>query len=83
MCASVQLANRELYVFLVRLTVAFEVVPARDIEDRPVLDALGCSENPSSLTTVPKPFKVGFKVRDRGALDKWILESEMRTAHLV
>ncbi|KAF2813848.1 cytochrome P450 [Mytilinidion resinicola] len=73
MCAGVQLANRELYVFLVRIIVAFEVVPAQNARDRPVLDALKCNADPSSLTMMPKPFKVG----------SWIIESEMRTNHLV
>jgi phenylacetate 2-hydroxylase len=46
------------------------------VEDRPILDALECNAVKTSLTTDPKPFKVGFKPRDRGILEKWIRESE-------
>jgi phenylacetate 2-hydroxylase len=30
----------------------------------------------------PKPFKVGLRVRNRQQLDKWIKDSEDRTADL-
>ena len=33
----------------------------------------------ASLTTDPKPFKVGLKVRNGEVVDKWIQESEERT----
>lgn len=82
MCLGSHLANRELYTAFVRLIVAFDVLPAKDPRDAPVLDCLGANDLPTSLTMEPKPFKVGFRARDRAALDRWIAESETQTAHL-
>ncbi|KAH7054639.1 cytochrome P450 phenylacetate 2-hydroxylase [Macrophomina phaseolina] len=82
MCAGSHLANRELFTAFVRLISAFEFVPPRREEDRPVLDALEANALPTSLTMEPKRFKVGFKVRDRAALERWIAESEERTKDL-
>jgi len=72
MCAGSHLANRELYVAFVRLIVAFRIGEARDVRDRPILDALGCNASPTSLTTDPKPFKCEFVPRDEGTLRKWL-----------
>ncbi|OCL11699.1 putative cytochrome P450 phenylacetate 2-hydroxylase [Glonium stellatum] len=83
MCAGYQLANREFYVFLVRLIVSFEVIPPKDPKDRPILNAVECSAVPTSLTLVPKPFKVGFKPRDRSQMERWISKSEAITSHLL
>lgn len=82
MCAGSHLANRELYTAFLRLILAFHIVEGRDPAERPILDALECNAIPTSLTTEPKPFKVGFVVRDEVALAKWIAESEVRTADL-
>ena len=48
----------------------------------PVLDALECNSIPTALTTEPKPFKVGFKVRNKEALERWIAASDERTKDL-
>lgn len=82
MCAGSHLANRELFTAFVRLISAFEFVPPRRQEDVPIMDALEANALPTSLTMEPKRFKVGFKVRDRAALEKWIGESEDRTKDL-
>jgi len=82
MCIGSHLANRELYTAFLRIITAFEVLPAKQTSDRPVLDALGCNAFPTSLTLDPKPFKVGLKVRDRGMVEKWIRDSEERTKDL-
>jgi phenylacetate 2-hydroxylase len=82
MCVGSHLANREIYTAFLRMIVAFEFFEANKPGDRPVLDALGCNSIPTALTTEPKPFKVGFRVRDREALETWIAESEERTKHL-
>jgi phenylacetate 2-hydroxylase len=79
MCAGSHLANRELYTAFLRIFVAFTIHPPKDSRDEPILDALECNAIKTSLTTEPKPFKVGFKVRDKAALEKWIRESEERT----
>lgn len=76
------LANREIYTAFLRMIVGFEFVPAREKADWPVLDALECNSIPTALTTEPKPFKVGFRVRDGGALEGWMSESEERTKDL-
>ena len=83
MCVGSHLANRELYTAFVRLISAFEFVPPRDGRDEPVLDCLEANAIPTSLTLEPKGFKVGFKPRDRGALERWIRESEERTRELI
>ena len=79
MCAGSHLANRELYTAFLRVFISLDILPARDPADRPVLDALDCNAQPTSLTTDPKPFKVGLRVRDRERLEGWIRESEERT----
>jgi phenylacetate 2-hydroxylase len=78
MCAGSHLANRELFTAYVRLITAFEISPARDPQDAPIMDCIECNSTPTSLTTDPKPFKVGLKPRDETALKKWIAEAEAR-----
>lgn len=82
MCAGSHLANRELYTAFLRLILAFEIVPAKNREDDPILDPLESSGNKTSLTLDPKPFKVGVRVRDAERLDGWIRGSEERTKEL-
>lgn len=82
MCIGSHLGNRELYTAFLRLIVAFEMVPAQNKKDWPILDALKCNNLPTSLTVEPKPFKVGLKIRNREALEKWIADSEERTKDL-
>ncbi|KAF5010523.1 hypothetical protein FDECE_3340 [Fusarium decemcellulare] len=82
MCAGSHLANRELFTAYIRLITAFEVLPPKNDEDFPVMDAIECSANPTSLTTDPKPFKVGLKVRDEAKLREWVTEAEERTRGL-
>jgi phenylacetate 2-hydroxylase len=82
MCAGTHLANRELYTAFLRIITAFKIVPAKDPKEAPVLDALECNSIPTSLTTEPKEFKVGFRVRNQESLDRWIAESDERTKDL-
>ena len=82
MCVGSHLANREIYTAFLRMIIAFKFVPAKDSADWPVLDALECNSIPTALTTEPKPFKVGFRLRNKAALDRWIAESEERTKDL-
>lgn len=82
MCVGSHLANRELYTAFLRLISAFEIVPAKDRADDPILDCLECNATKTSLTLDPKQFKVGFRVRDQAKLDAWIKGSEERTADL-
>lgn len=82
MCAGSHLANRELYTAYIRLITAFEILPCQDPAEAPVIDAISCTANPTSLTTDPKPFKIGLKVRNEAQVRQWIAESEARTADL-
>lgn len=82
MCAGSHLANRELYTAYIRLIMAFTMHPARNPADAPIMDAIECNAIPTALTTEPKPFKVGFKPRNRQMLEKWIAESEEKAADL-
>lgn len=82
MCAGSHLANRELYTAFVRLITAFEMRPAKNPTDYPILDAIQCNAIPTALTTEPKPFKVNFVARDSQKLEQWIAESDERTREL-
>jgi hypothetical protein len=82
MCAGSHLANRELYTAFIRLITAFRMQPPENHEDEAILNALDCNAIPTSLTTEPKPFKVGFKARNPEKLKQWIEESENRTRDL-
>lgn len=83
MCVGSHLANRELFTAFVRLIIAFEFTPPKDPRDEPILDCLESNAIPTSLTSEPKYFKVGFKPRNRPQLEKWIKESEERTHDLL
>ncbi|RBR20918.1 uncharacterized protein FIESC28_05070 [Fusarium coffeatum] len=82
MCAGSHLANRELYTAFIRLITAFEIVPPRDKKDMAIMDAIECNAVPTSLTTDPKPFKVGLKARSESRLREWIAAAEERTKDL-
>ncbi|KAF7558278.1 hypothetical protein G7Z17_g114 [Cylindrodendrum hubeiense] len=82
MCAGSHLANRELYTAYIRLITAFQILPARNAADRPDMDAIECTANPTALTTDPKPFKIGLKARSESKLKEWITASEARTVGL-
>ena len=82
MCAGSHLANRELYTAFIRLIMAFHIELPKDSKDMPILDALECNAVPTSLTTDPKPFKCGFRVRDLEKLEQWMSESEESTRDL-
>ena len=82
MCVGAHLANRELYTAFIRLISGFHILPPKNSEDLPVLDALGCNASPTSLTTECKKFKCVFKARDAEKLKQWISASEERTKSL-
>lgn len=80
MCIGAHLANRELYTAFLRLICAFEIVPPKDPADYPILDALEANATKTSLTLDPKPFKIGFRVRDRAKLEEWLRAGEERAS---
>lgn len=82
MCVGSHLANREMFTVFLRMITAFEFYPAKNKEDWPVLDALECNSIPTALTTEPKPFKVGFKARNKQSLERWMKASDERTKNL-
>lgn len=82
MCVGSHLANREIYTVFLRMLTAFEIVPAENQKDWAILDAIECNSIPTALTTEPKPFKVGFRIRNKESLDRWIKESDERTKDL-
>jgi phenylacetate 2-hydroxylase len=81
MCAGSHLANRELYTAYIRLITAFEITPAQDPVDRPIMDAIEANLTPTSLSLDPRPFKIGLRPRDESALRSWIAEAEARTSN--
>ena len=82
MCAGSHLANRELYTAFLRLILAFEFFESKDEGARAVLDCIEANTIPTSLTTEPKRFRVGVRVRDSEALEGWIMDSDERTKDL-
>lgn len=70
MCAGSHLANRELFVAFSRLIMSLHLDEAGDPRERPILDALECNAQKTSLTTDPKPFKLRIRLR-KGA-EKWL-----------
>ncbi|EXJ73902.1 phenylacetate 2-hydroxylase [Cladophialophora psammophila CBS 110553] len=83
MCTGSHLAYREMYVTFIRMLLAFEVLPATDPGQRPILTGpLECNANPSGLSIEPKAFKIGFRVRDDACLEKWFEETENATKHI-
>lgn len=82
MCAGSHLANRELFTAFIRLITAFHMHTAKEVSDRPILNAIECNAIATALTTEPKPFKVGFSARDPAKLERWIAESDDRTKDL-
>ncbi|KAJ4118874.1 hypothetical protein NW768_010612 [Fusarium equiseti] len=82
MCAGSHLANRELYTAFIRLITAFEIMPPKETKDMAIMDPIECNAVPTSLTTDPKPFKVGLKARSESRLREWIAAAEERTKDL-
>ncbi|KAK5258399.1 hypothetical protein LTR20_005074 [Exophiala xenobiotica] len=83
MCTGSHLADREMYITFVRMIIALEVLPAKQPNERPILTGpLECNANPSGLSIEPKPFKIGFRVRDRGHLEKWFEQTANATKHI-
>ncbi|KAI5781861.1 cytochrome P450 phenylacetate 2-hydroxylase-like protein [Geopyxis carbonaria] len=72
MCAGSHLANREMFLAISRLVLAFVLEERGEVE----MDAIRCSRKESGLTTDPKAFKVGIRVRDRTRLEEWLVEEE-------
>ncbi|KAM0513315.1 hypothetical protein ACHAPE_007967 [Trichoderma viride] len=81
-CAGFHLANRELYTAYIRLITSFQIVPSDDPSQAPVIDAIECNSMPTSLTTDPKPFKVGLRPRNAAKTREWIAAAEERTKDL-
>ncbi|PHH69729.1 hypothetical protein CDD82_7551 [Ophiocordyceps australis] len=79
MCVGWHLANRSIYTFYLRLITAFEIVPAQDAADTPVLDAIDFNAVPTSLTTEPRPFKIGLRPRSLKQVEEWISAARERT----
>lgn len=82
MCAGSHLANRELYTAYIRLITSFQMVPSEDTALAPIIHPIECNSMPTSLTTDPKPFKIGLKPRNEAQLREWIAAAEERTKDL-
>ncbi|RFU81720.1 phenylacetate 2-hydroxylase [Trichoderma arundinaceum] len=82
MCAGSHLANRELYTAYIRLITSFQIVSTKDPSQAPIIHPIECNSMPTSLTTDPKPFKVGLKPRNEAKLREWIAAAEERTKDL-
>lgn len=84
MCTGSHLANREMYITFMRILLAFEILPAKDAARRPILDGpLDCNANPSGLSIEPKPFDIGFKIRDRKKLEEWCEQTRSVTSYML
>jgi phenylacetate 2-hydroxylase len=84
MCTGSHLANREMYITFMRILLAFEICPAKDAARRPILSGpLECNANPSGLSIEPKPFDIGFKIRDRNKLEEWFEHTRSATSYMI
>ncbi|PPJ52416.1 hypothetical protein CBER1_10575 [Cercospora berteroae] len=72
MCIGIHLAYRELYLIFIRLLNSFELIPGGDVDAHPLTG----QDDPSALTTQPKPFKVKFVPRNTAALIQALAGSE-------
>lgn len=66
MCIGYQLAQRELYVLLMRVVSCFELHSEQDIDLRPIE---GCADV-TDIVVMPKPFRLRFVPRDGAAMEK-------------
>ena len=64
MCAGYNLANRELYLLVLRVVGCFEILKEGEVDVDPVTG----SENVSEGGRSPKAYRVYFKPRDEGGL---------------
>ena len=84
MCTGSYLAYREMYITFIRMVLAFEILPAEDADQRPILTGpLECNANPSGLSIEPAAFNCGFRVRESADLERWFEESERATQHML
>ncbi|KAK9452136.1 cytochrome P450 [Limtongia smithiae] len=72
MCAGYLLGNRELYLLFMRIISSFEIVGAQGVDSNPLTGL----DDPTSLVSTPKKYKVFFKPRNaeglRDALEKHV-----------
>lgn len=76
MCIGIQMANRELYILLMRLIASFKIEP----ESRIDLDPISGVMNVSATVSNPKPYKVKFIPRDVLALEEALGVTENTTS---
>lgn len=76
MCAGSLLANRELYLAYIRMLNSFEILQVSDVNVHPVHG----SEDPTSLVTMCKHYKVIFKPRNENALREALEKAEEKFA---
>ncbi len=78
MCPAVQLANRQLFAFFVRLILVFRILPPAKKEDAMILDAMEANACITGLLAEPKMFKCRFQIRNKNELDCWLESSSFR-----
>ncbi|KAK7205062.1 3-hydroxyphenylacetate 6 hydroxylase [Myxozyma melibiosi] len=67
MCPGYILGNRELYLLFMRLLSAFQI--CADEDEQVDCDPLTGLDDPASLVSCPKPYKIRFVARDAKALE--------------
>lgn len=78
MCIGAHLANRELFIFFIRLIVAFRILGPADKDYAAVLDAMEVNAFPTALVVQPKMFKCRFEPRSIKDLTIWLENSRKR-----
>ena len=76
MCAGSHLANQELYIFFVRLIVAFRVLGPKNVADAAETDPMKCNTCPTALVAEAKHFKCRFEPRDKEQLQRWLEDTD-------
>lgn len=72
MCPGVMLANRELYLVLLRLLSSFRIEEGDEVD----CDPLTGMADPTSLVAMPKRYRARFIPRDPISLEKALDETE-------
>ena len=78
-CVAAHLANREFFIFFIRLIVAFRILEPKNKKDAAILDAIEVNACPTALSVQPKPCKCRFEPRNKEDLVCWLESSKIRT----
>ncbi|KAH9901308.1 cytochrome P450 [Cubamyces lactineus] len=77
-CPGLHVANQSIFIVIARLLWAFNIVPVKDADGKPIIPS--ADDFVSRLVTRPSPFPCSFEVRDEHARELIVLEADMAEA---